>query len=48
MSVEEIAEARGIISVLGEYGNRANTLNELRLMNEITEIQLALVNGGES
>ena len=42
-TVAEIQEAKAIIEELGDFSKEAETLNELRLMKQVTDAELALV-----
>ncbi len=42
-TIVEIQEARVLLEELGEFAEDAQTLNELRLMKQVTDAELALV-----
>ena len=42
-NLSQIDEARSIITELGDFAKKAETLNELRLMKQVTDAELALV-----
>ncbi len=46
MTYTELVHIRDLLDELGDYGREAGSLSELELRKEITDIQLALVEGG--
>ncbi len=46
MTYLELVYIRDLLDELGDYGRDAGSLSELELRKEITDIQLALVEGG--
>lgn len=42
-AITEIQEAKALIEELGDFSKEAETLNELRLMKQVTDAELALV-----
>ena len=45
MTYLEFVQIRSLLDELGDYGREAGSLNELKLRKEITDIQLALIEG---
>lgn len=43
LSLQEITEALVLIEDLGDYSNEAETLNELRIMKQLTDAEMAIV-----
>jgi len=42
MTIADIQEAKALISELGAYADKAETLNELRLMKQVADAELAM------
>ncbi|MEX1308615.1 MAG: hypothetical protein AB1Z19_08810 [Eubacteriales bacterium] len=42
-SIAEILEARALLEEMGDYAKKATSLNELKLMKQATDAELALV-----
>lgn len=43
MTIADIQEARSLLEELGDFAKDAKSLNELRLMKQVTDAELALV-----
>ena len=43
MTIADIQEAKALIEELGDYAKEASSLNELRLMKQATDAEMALV-----
>lgn len=43
MTIDDIQEAKALIEEMGDYAKEASSLNELRLIKQATDAELALV-----